>query len=152
MKKTSKMSTVRSIAYSQATCAFVVSTSVIHVKPCLVLVINYANLSWIRNWYDCFVIGCTCHELLDKECTFPCTRAVSKAMKQNCTWRLRTDYTIIKQTTSTLTLFETGFFHVICTREADSVTLKIFPLDIYNRDEILYAVKYIFQTLDFKRS
>ena len=42
---------------------------------------------------DCSVVGCTSHGLLDKERTFPCTRAVSEGMRQNCTRRLRTDYT-----------------------------------------------------------
>ena len=51
------------------------------------------GLNGIRNWYDCSVIGCTSHELLDKERTFPCTRAVSEAMRRNCTRHLRTDYT-----------------------------------------------------------
>ena len=33
------------LVYSQWTCAFLVSTSVVHVKSCLALVINYANLN-----------------------------------------------------------------------------------------------------------
>ena len=42
--------------------------------------------------YDSSVIGCTSHELLDKERTLPRTRTISEAMRQNCTWRLRTDF------------------------------------------------------------
>ena len=42
--------------------------------------------------YDCSVIGCTRHELLDKERTFPCACAVSEAMRRNWTRRLRTDF------------------------------------------------------------
>ena len=38
------------------------------------------------------VISCTSHELLEKERTFPCTSAISEAMRQNCTRRLRTNY------------------------------------------------------------
>ena len=62
---------------SQTLCAFLVSTSVIHVKSCLEWLIDYAKITWIRNWYDCFKISYTCHVLLDKEPTFPCTRAIS---------------------------------------------------------------------------
>ena len=54
--------------------------------------INYANLNWIRNWYDYSVIGRASHELLYEERTFPCTRTISEAMRQKCTRRLRTDY------------------------------------------------------------
>ena len=42
--------------------------------------------------FDCSVIGCTSHELLDKERTFPCARAVAEAMRWNWTRRLRTDF------------------------------------------------------------
>ena len=62
------------------------------MRSCLAQVIDYANLNWIRNWCYCYVIGCTCCELLDKEPTFACTCAISEAMRQNCTWHLRTDY------------------------------------------------------------
>ena len=58
----------------------------------LAQVINHANLNWIRNWCDCSVIGCTSHELLDREGTFPCTRVIREAMRQNCTWPLKTGY------------------------------------------------------------
>ena len=38
------------------------------------------------------LIGCTNHEFLDKEHTFPGTHAISEAVRQNCTGHLRTSY------------------------------------------------------------
>ena len=43
------------------------------------------------------MIGCMSNELLDKERTFPYTRAISEAMRQHCTRRLRTDYTFFSE-------------------------------------------------------
>ena len=40
------------------------------------------------------------HELLDKERTFPCARAVSEAKRRNCTKRLGTDFIIKGEETS----------------------------------------------------
>ena len=40
------------------------------------------------------VIGCKSHLLLDKGRSLPCTHVISEAMRQNCTLRLRTDYTV----------------------------------------------------------
>ena len=87
-----------SIVYSQTSCAFPVSISVIHVKSCLKQMINYPNLNWILDWYDCSVIVCACPKLKErkkerkKESSFPCTRAISEAMRQNSTWSLRIDF------------------------------------------------------------
>ena len=39
------------------------------------------------------MIGCMSHLLLDEERTFPCTRTISEAVRQNFTQRSRTDYT-----------------------------------------------------------
>ena len=58
------------------------------------------------------------NELLDKERTFPRIRAISEAMRQTCTRRLRTDYKVV------------GILIMICTKKvvAKKSILKIAHL------------------------